>query len=376
MLKKILLLLLVILILGAAVIFGSIGAVLSWFVTRSDQTPRMVVETGPTQAAMSTLPSIPVSTGKPANPGPSPTSVKGQLSSLPVCFSTEELIPFVFTPEATKLLVRARSGVQIFDLESGTQDAFIHSSQELIAAALSPDGQVLAWSLDDNTIQLLRISNQEVLRTLSGHIDMVTKLTFSPAGDFLVSASHDNSVRVWNMQGEELRSLQPVEALGIGISKDGSMLATVSFDGPVSQWDLDTLEKIKDLGGSGGYDTSDAEFSPDGQYLAADLATGIFLWQVSDGNLVWNEVKNSMAVTFSPDGKYLAYSDVDDGNKVFLTSPDGARVIRTIEGIQSPVWALFFSPDGSLLAASDGIEIHIWRVEDRTLLYIGKAACP
>ena len=71
-----------------------------------------------------------------------------------------------------------------------------------------------------------------------------------------------------------------------------------------------------------------------------------------------------MAVAFSPDGKYLAYSDVDDGNKVFLTSPDGERGIRTIEGMQSPVWALFFSPYGSLLAAGDGIEIHIWRVDD------------
>ncbi len=128
------------------------------------------------------------------------------------------------------------------------------------------------------------------------------------------------------MQGEELRSFQAVEALGIGISPDGSMLATVPFDGPVALWDLDTLEKIKDLGGYGGYDTSDAEFSPDGQYLAADLATGLFLWRISDASLVWNEVKNSMAVAFSPDGQYLAYSDVDDGNKVILASPDTAQV--------------------------------------------------
>jgi WD40 repeat protein len=164
--------------------------------------------------------------------------------------------------------------------------------------------------------------------------------------------------------------------LGIGISKDGKMLAPVSFDGPVSLWDLDTLEKIKDLAGSGGYDTSDVEFSMDGQYLVSDLASALYLWRTSDGSLVWNEVKNSMAVTFSPDGKYLAYSDVDDGNKIFLTSPDGARVIRTIEGMQSPVWALFFSPDGSLLAASDGLAIHIWRVYDGMLLYFGKATCP
>ena len=85
--------------------------------------------------------------------------------------------------------------------------------------------------------------------------------------------------------------------------------------------------------------------------------------------------KNVITATLSPDGRYLAYSDVDDGNQVVLASPDGELLIRTIDRMQGPVWELFFSPDASLLAATDGIEIRIWRVEDGKLLYIGKAAC-
>ena len=162
----------------------------------------------------------------------------------------------------------------------------------------------------------------------------------------------------------------------MGLSMDGTKLATIPFDGPVSLWDLAGNTKIAEFAGSGGYDTSDAHFSPDGQYLAADLATGIYLWRVSDSSLVWNKVKNSMAVAFSPDGQYLAYSDIDDGNKVFQSSLDGLRVIRTMTGIQSPVGELFFSPDGSLLVAGDGTEIHIWQVEAGTLLFVGKATCP
>jgi WD40 repeat protein len=91
----------------------------------------------------------------------------------------------------------------------------------IITAVLSPDGETLAWSLDDNTIQLLRISDQQVLHTLSGHTDTVTKLRFSPDGDRLISASHDNSVRIWNMQGDELHTIQPGQVLGIGISMMG-----------------------------------------------------------------------------------------------------------------------------------------------------------
>jgi len=319
---------------------------------------------------------MPTLTGKPANPTSSPTPVTEQLSPAPICFAPADMHAFAFMPDSTSILVRGNMGVQIFSLDTLKEASFLQAPKNIMTVALSPDGETLAWSLDDNTIQLLRISDQKVLHTLSGHTDMVTKLRFSPDGDLLVSTSHDYWVRVWNLQGEELRSFQAWEVLGIAISPDGCMLAAVPFDGPVALWDLDTLEKIKDLGGSGGYDTSDAEFSPDGQYLAADLATGIFLWRVSDASLVWNEVKNSMAVAFSPDSRYLAYSDVDNSNNVILVSPDGGRVIRPIERMQGPVWELFFSPDGSLLAATDGIDIHIWRVDDGSLLYNGKAVCP
>lgn len=37
----------------------------------------------------------------------------------------------------------------------------------------------------------------KLLRTLVGHQDRVTSLTFQPQGDVLVSGSHDHTVRIW-----------------------------------------------------------------------------------------------------------------------------------------------------------------------------------
>jgi WD40 repeat protein len=100
------------------------------------------------------------------------------------------------------------------------------------------------------------------------------------------------------------------------------------------------------------------------------------LWRLSDGKSVWDSPINSLAATFSPDGKFLAYSDVNNHNQVVLRSANGQQVIRTMAGPPSPMWDLFFSPDSSLLAGNDDTQIQVWRVEDGKLLYIGKATCP
>jgi WD40 repeat protein len=143
------------------------------------------------------------------------------------------------------ILVRKIRGT---NLQSRVLKAVFQGAKNIIAADYR--GQRNRPSRWRQHIQL-RISDQEVLHTLSGHTDMVTKLRFSPDGRRLVSASHDGWVKVWSLQGEELRLFQPPgEMLGIGISPDGRTLATVPFDGPITLWDLDTLEKIKDLGGS------------------------------------------------------------------------------------------------------------------------------
>jgi WD40 repeat protein len=313
-----------------------------------------------------------------ALPGALPTETAPEASRGPVCFTPREILPFAFTPDGERLMVRTGQGVQVANLLTGEEDVFYPSDQSIYTAALSPDGTTLAWSVGDGTIQLFQLADPETLVSLTAHPDTVYDLRFSPRGDRLLSVSHDGWVRYWDTtQASLLPSIQAGrEIVGIGVSPDGGQVATIPFDGPVQIWDLATTQVVSELGGTGGYDTSDAVFSPDGRYLAADLATGIYLWDVARAELVWDRVKNSMAVAYSPDGQYLAYSDFVDGNKIFLAAPDGSTVVRELEGMQAPVWELFFSPDSTMIAATDGVEIRIWRVGDGELLSIGKFNCP
>lgn len=304
---------------------------------------------------------------------PVPVGIVSPEPAPPVRFTARELLPFAFTPDGARLLLRTGQGVQVINLASGQEEDFLPASQMVVFAALSTDGETLAWSLEGGTIELVRMADHQILHTLSGHPDTVFDLRFSPDGEALFSASHDGWVRIWDTQEGTLQpSIQAGrEILGFGIHPLGTRLATISADGPVQLWDFTANELVMELEATGGYDTSDAVFSPDGQYMAADLATGIYLWRVSDGELIWNAVNNSMAVAFSPDGQYLAYADIDDGNRVVLASPDGVRTIQMVDSMQGPVWELFFSPDSSMLAATDGIEVRIWQIPDGALLFVG-----
>jgi WD40 repeat protein len=308
---------------------------------------------------------------------PPPTIPAPEGPATPTCFQPLDILPVAFMPDGPNLIVRSEAGIQIIDLDAPSESDFIQSAGPIFAAAISPDGQTLAWSLQDGSIQLVRISDQRVIANLVGHSDPVYDLLFSPTGERIYSASHDSIVRVWGLDGTLLESVAPgVEVLGLGLSPDSSMLATIPSDGAVRVWDVAEGRKVRELGGTGGYDTSDAHFSSDGRYLAADLATGLFLWRISDGELLWKGPSNSMAIAFSPDGRFLAYSDIDNGNKVLLASPDAPRVASMLGQMAAPIWELFFSPDGSLLAATDGSEIRIWQVDDARIRYVGEKQCP
>jgi WD40 repeat protein len=299
-------------------------------------------------------------------------------TAYPLCFESF-YAPLAFLPDGLKLLIKGDAAVQVVNLETLEVEQQIDAPMNFggPALAVSPDGELLAWVLENFTVQIIRLADQVHLHNLVGHTGLVTKVKFAPMGDRLYTASHDGWVRIWNLEGEQVDAFRPGggEVLGLGISADSALLATVPYDGPVKIWDIATQSFVTELGGSGGYDTSDAGFSPDEQFLAADLASGLHLWSMSDQTLSLSGI-NSMAFAFSPDRQYLAYAVIGENNAVVLATEDGTRIIRTLEGHSLPAWEVIFSPDSSLLASADGIEIRIWGVEHGELLYVGKAACP
>lgn len=70
---------------------------------------------------------------------------------------------------------------------------------DVMAAAFSPDGQYIASATNGGALQIWRLSDSKLLRTLRAHASQIRQVTFSPDGQYLATGSYDNTVRLWRV---------------------------------------------------------------------------------------------------------------------------------------------------------------------------------
>ncbi|KAG0060345.1 hypothetical protein BGZ90_004062 [Linnemannia elongata] len=220
----------------------------------------------------------------------------------------------------------------------------------LKSLAYSPRGNDIASASHDNTVRLWDSETGMCVVALKGHTDWVMSVRFSPNGRHLVSGSRDEMIRFWDSEtGKPVNIWSPLlgEIYSIAISPDDRWIASGHYDGNVQLWDMVSGSSGLVLQGHTQCVTGIA-FSPDGQLIATSSRDRrVKLWDASTGDVISTfdgHSKSIEDVAFSPDGLTIA-SGSDDGTVRLWEASSSWRNIET-QDLIGDTCQVAYSPDG------------------------------
>jgi hypothetical protein len=114
---------------------------------------------------------------------------------------------------------------------------------DVTSAAFSPDGARIVTASDDQTARIWDAATGKEIMVLRGHEERVNSAVFSPDGARIVTASDDQTARIWDAAtGEEITVLRGHEerVTFAAFSPDGARIVTASWDQTARIWDTAT----------------------------------------------------------------------------------------------------------------------------------------
>ena len=269
-------------------------------------------------------------------------------------------------PSGREFATASRDGsVRRWDVVTGAELGRLDHPEAVQDVAYSPDGRWLV-TLAGAAVRLWRRDDPHVVHVLRGHTAEVLAADFSRDGARLVTASMDQSARVWRLDTlGEARLYRPPgadlrEAMG---GCDVGRVAALSDDGVLWVWDCGEPGPPREARLSRGHVN---ELEVDAAMTRGVYAEEEGVWEIDLVDLrrrkIGEHPRLGWRVARSPDGRHLVSTGYDRRARVW--DLEGAAPPVVLVGHTSPVvWDAAWSPDGATIATiGNDTTVRIWSV--------------
>ncbi|MCP6760619.1 MAG: AAA-like domain-containing protein [Fischerella sp. CENA71] len=262
--------------------------------------------------------------------------------------------------------------------------ALFNSNKELdaLVAALKAAIQLKsATSVDANTKESVRLALQRAVykvkeqNRLEKHNDAVRSVTFSPDGQTIATASEDNTVRLWSIDGREIKKFTVPNQLfsSVSFSPDSKMIAAISANNTIKIWGRDGREIITLKGQDKEQFMSSICFTADGKFIAAPSQDNtVQLWNIKGQEIqtLKGDKYSVWSISCSPDNKTIVTAD--RGGFIKIWSIDG-RELKTFRASNQSIFGVNLSHDGQAIATAGGdTTVKLWNLEGKEIRTLGK----
>lgn len=234
------------------------------------------------------------------------------------------------------------------------------------SVAWSPDQKYVVTASSDRTLIIWDAATGEEIRRFSDHTGQVLSAAFSPNGQSFVSGAADNTLRLWDVpQPDPLRVFaghaEPVR--GVATSPNGRFALSFGDDRIGRVWNLADGTPLFLLEGGHTADVLQAAIRNDSNQLASGDVEGIVqLWGILEGRsqgLLGAHTGEVRGLAFHPNNQQLITAGADGDVKYWqlpVTAP------RLLTGHDSPVPALAITPNGQIAVTGGAESVRVFNV--------------
>jgi WD40 repeat protein/serine/threonine protein kinase len=288
-------------------------------------------------------------------------------------------IPFrtvALAPDDSRIALPGMAGtVRLYDLAAGAGPTTLpgHSST-VIVLRFAPDAKYLFSASADRTSRLWDLVTNPVRiasRSLGGDSNQLAAAAFSPDGQTLATlVQEERQIRLWVPATGEVRTVIPLPVplshQGLAFSPTSELLAWKGSDGVLRLWEVATGQEQQSFQ-EGISKVARVAFAPDGRSLASVLgghADHVGLRDVATGQIratTMPQRQDICSAAYSPDGRLLAISN-EFGQITLNDASTGAQLRQwQLPGAVNEV--VFSSDSRHLLTANENGTAYVLRLE-------------